>query len=258
MMMQIDSLLIPNVTHGFFGRRGGVSTGVYDSLNCGYGSDDRPECEAENIRRVCVKMGATPSQLARVYQVHSAECVYVRAPFSMDARPQADAMVTDQPGVVLGILTADCAPVLFVGAKADGTPVIGAAHAGWQGALKGVVEQTVAAMCNLGAQLFSIRAAVGPCITRASYEVSVGFEQAFLERDAGDEIFFRPGRAEGKLLFDLPGYIARRLQVCGVRQITLSDIDTLSNEQDYFSYRRACLSGARECGRQMSAIMIVP
>lgn len=242
------------VRHGFFGRRGGASTGPYATLNCGLATDD-PHA-SDNRARVAASFDAAPEQLQTVYQVHGNACVYVAA--TMSERPPADAMVTDQPGMMLGILTADCGPVLFCAPKKDGSGlVIGAAHAGWKGALGGILESTVTMMCDHGAALPDLRAALGPCITKTSYQVSRGFEAPFLTRDPSDEIFFSAcGVRDDKLLFDLPGYIARRLASCGVRRVILPDIDTVTHEQEYFSYRRACINGEGDNGRQLSVVMI--
>lgn len=243
------------VRYGFFGRRGGSSKGVYESLNCGLATDD--PFAAANREIVAQDLGGHPARLQTVYQVHGPTCVYMDAPVAPENRPKADAMVTDRPGLILGVLTADCGPVLFYGPKADGSMVVGAAHAGWKGALGGILESTVAMMCEYGAQLPEIRAAVGPCIAQKSYEVSIGFEEPFLSRDRADEIFFKQSMKDDKLLFDLSGYIAKRLAACGVRRVTLADVDTVANTQDYFSYRRATLSGEADNGRQMSAITTV-
>lgn len=248
------------VRHGFFGRRGGQSAGVYGTLNCGLATDD--PYATKNRVQVAHTMGVDPSRLQTVYQVHGAECVYISDKMSgagTGERPRADAMVTDVPGVALGILTADCAPVLFYAPRrgAAEVPIIGAAHAGWKGALGGVLESTVAMMCDYGAHLPDLRAAVGPCIAWKSYEVSAGFDGPFLQRDPADELFFKTIGKSDKLLFDLSGYISKRLSACGVRRISLSDVDTVTNEAEYFSYRRATLTGAADNGRQISVIAIV-
>lgn len=245
------------VKHGFFGRQGGVSEGIYNSLNCGVGSNDDPEAVQENRARVARALGGKPENLVRVWQNHSADCVIANEPqnFKEDP-PTADGIVTDQTGLVLGVLTADCGPILFAGEKTDGTPVIGAAHAGWGGALKGVLESTVSQMQALGAELGTIRAAVGPCIGPKSYEVSVGFETPFLTHNPEDEHFFREAQKEGHLMFDLPGYIANRLAHAGVTQVTITGHDTFAEQENYFSYRRTTHAGEKDYGRQISAIMI--
>lgn len=247
------------IKHGFFGRQGGVSENLYASLNCGPGSDDKAESVRENRQRVAGHFGATADQIATLWQIHSADCLIVDAPVTAtgEQRPKGDALVTDRAGLVLGVLTADCGPVLFAGEKADGAPVIGAAHAGWGGALKGVLESTVERMQEAGAGLETIRAAVGPCIGPASYEVSAGFEAPFLEHDPEDERFFKEARKEGHLMFDLPGYIASRLAQAGVKQVTITGHDTFADEERFFSYRRTTHRQEPDYGRQISAISIL-
>lgn len=247
------------VFHGFFGRAGGMSGGVYDSLNCGLGSDDAPENVAENRARVARVCGVAPDHMLSLYQVHGKECLYVDKAWALDeTRPQADAFVTDQPGFGLGILSADCAPVLFYGAKADGAPVIGAAHAGWKGALGGVLEETAGAMEKLGAVRDSLRACVGPCIGRASYEVGADFIEPFLEENDESVRFIRPAGKAGHAMFDLPGYAAWRLFRAGVRRIAIMDRDTYVQEAAFFSYRRATHRGEKDYARQISVIAIQP
>ncbi len=246
------------IQHGFFGRQGGVSEGLYDSLNCGLGSDDSDEAVRENRTRVAGHFGLGADQLMSVGQIHSPDCLYVDSIFSLgDDRPEADAMATDKSGLALGVLTADCGSILFAGEKTCGAPVIGAAHAGWGGALKGVVESTLERMQELGAEMQTIRATVGPCIGPKSYEVSVGFETPFLERNPEDEHFFREARKEGHLMFDLPGYIASRLAQAGVKQATITGHDTVPDEDRFFSYRRGTHRNEPDYGRQISAIAII-
>lgn len=245
------------IKHGFFGRQGGVSEGIYDSLNCGPGSYDSPEAVQENRTRVAGHFGMNADHLISLWQVHSPDCLIIDGPVpSGDDRPKADAMVTDKAGWVLGTLTADCGSILFAGEKSDGSPVIGAAHAGWGGALRGVLESTVETMEKLGVELDTIRTTVGPCIGPKSYEVSIGFEAPFLERDPEDEHFFREAQKEGHLMFDLPGYIASRLAQAGVRQVTITGYDTFAEEEKFFSYRRTTHRGEPDYGRQISAIAI--
>ena len=241
-----------DVRYGFYGRRGGVSTGIYDSLNCAAGSDDAPENVRENCRLILQDMGG--SHLQKTYQTHSAICTYIDAPCA--DTPQGDALVTDKPTIVLGILTADCAPVLFTGKKQNGDTLIGAAHAGWKGALGGVLQATVKMMVKQGAKLETIQGIIGPTITKASYEVSKGFEEPFIEYDEETSQFFGEGRAPDKLFFDLPGFHAFQLQKVGVKNIILSDIDTLSDEENYFSNRRRVQRGEPDYGRQIATIMI--
>ena len=197
------------VRHGFFDRAGGVSNGLYRSLNCGYGSSDDPEAVAENRARAMNACGMPPSALCTAYQVHSAEALVVTAPWPRDEAPRVDAMAAATPGLALAILTADCVPVLLADREAG---VIGAAHAGWRGALNGVVEAAVEAMLGLGARAKDIRAVIGPAIGAASYEVGPEFPAPFLARKPEDEDLFAPGEREGHFLFDITGYVARRLR----------------------------------------------
>ncbi len=243
------------VAHGFFGRQGGVSKGIYESLNCGIGSDDAPENVAENRKRVCEAIGAEPENLLSLYQVHGSACLKVEAAWTQDNRPEADAYVTRMPGLALGVLTADCAPVLFYGRSADG-PVIGAAHAGWKGALGSVLENTLQAMRELGAE--HIHASIGPCIQKRSYEVSLDFYENFCRTDENSERFFGGSRKSGRFIFDLPGYCAGRLGLAGVGDVLLFKDDTYSQEHAYFSYRRATHRSEPDYGRQISVIMIKP
>lgn len=243
-----------SVRFGFFGRQGGVSEGLYSSLNCGPGSDDDPKMVCENRARVAGHLGAKSENLISLWQVHSADCLTITE--SLPARPKADAMVTDRAGLALGVLTADCGPVLFYGEKPDGSPVVGAAHAGWKGALGGVLNATLQSMQDLGAQRESIRACIGPCIAQASYEVGEGFEAPFLKQSPENERFFKSSVKDGHLMFDLPGYIASALFMAGVRQVSITDIDTYQEEERCFSYRRTTHNKESDYGRQISAIMI--
>ena len=240
--------------HGFFGRRGGTSRGVYDSLNCGPGSADIPARIAEN-RRIAANClsGGRDTPLLSLYQVHGDRAVTVQKDWAGD-RPQADGMVTDRPGLILGILTADCAPVLLHDPAAG---VIGAAHAGWKGALTGILEATADAMMSLGATRENIRAAIGPAISQASYEVGRDMHAAVLKCDSQAADHFADGRDEDHFQFDLEGYAARRLKAAGVTRIWCAGIDTYQNG-DYFSYRRCTHRGETDYGRQVSAIMIAP
>ena len=235
--------------HGFFGRTGGVSTGLFASLNVGLGSSDDMAAVTENRRRV-VEALLPRATLVTCYQVHSAHVVTVDAPFADDSRPQADALVTRTPGLLLGILTADCAPVLFADVKAG---VAGAAHAGWKGALGGVTDATIMAMEVLGADRANIAAAIGPCIAQASYEVSDGFRAPFIAQDANNQRFFTDGRA-GHAQFDLEGYVAHRLEAADITTVERLKQDTFAQPDRYFSYRRATLNGEPDYGRQISLI----
>ena len=244
-----------HIFHGFFTRLGGHSTGEYNGLNCGIGSGDSPEVVQLNRALVAQKAGVDKDGLLSVYQEHGPQVVNVTQ--GWEDRPKADAMVTDQAGFALGILTADCAPVLFAGEKPDGSPVIGAAHAGWKGALSGVLCGTVAAMVQLGAQHKTIKASVGPCIGKQSYEVSLDFVDPFLEENEESERFFHAGSKDGHLMFDLAGYCAWRLARAGVGSVTLLDKDTYSNEEEFYSYRRMNHRGEKDYGRQISVISII-
>lgn len=236
------------VPHGFLGRAGGVSTGAMASLNCGWGSGDDPAIIVENRRRAAeaVMPGA---RIVSPYQVHGIE-VLAAGDWPDEERPHADALVTDRPGVLLGILTADCAPLLFADVEAG---VIGAAHAGWRGALGGVAEATIAAMEKLGAERARVVAAIGPTIARASYEVDYAFPEPFLAADPAAERFFVEGPA-GKPHFDLPAYLLHRLASAGLRQVEALGLDTYAREEDFYSFRRATHRGEPSYGRQISLI----
>lgn len=242
---------IPGVRHAFFTRQGGASKGIYDSLNLGLGSKDDAGDVLTNRRRVAKHMGVDLPSLMGVYQIHSAHCVVAHKPGQ--PRLEADAMVTDKPGLALTILTADCAPVLFADAEAR---VIGACHAGWKGALGGVVEATVAAMKKLGADPKRITAAIGPCIAVASYEVGADFMAPFLKEHPGSAVCFSPGMSPDKRQFDLPAYVLTRLQRAGVGYAQWVGEDTCADETRYFSNRRAFKAGEPDFGRLASAIVM--
>ncbi len=235
--------------HGFLGREGGVSTGIHAGLNVGLGSDDDRAAVAENRRRAVAAI-APGAALVTPHQVHSAEAVIVTAPFPDDARPRADALVTNRPGLLLGILTADCVPILLADARAG---VVGAAHAGWKGALGGIVAATVAAMASLGADPARIAAAIGPCIARASYEVDDGFRHRFAAADPANARFFLDGRP-GHHQFDIAAYAAHRLAEAGVGQVNDLGLDTYADPARFFSYRRATHAGEPGYGRQIALI----
>lgn len=245
---------LSGVAHGYFGRRGGVSTGVFASLNCGYGSDDDADLVRENRSRVATWFGAAEPRLLTVYQVHSAEAVRVTAPWARGDAPKADGMATSVRGIALGVLAADCAPVLFADADAG---VVGSAHAGWKGALGGVVEAVVGAMETLGARREWIRAAIGPCISQAAYEVGPEFRERFLEHAAANTRFFVPGVRGEHWQFDLPSYVAQRAQAAGV-QVEALGVCTYADEKGYFSFRRTTHRGETHYGRNLSAIMLKP
>lgn len=245
----IRAATLAGVPHGFFGRRGGVSSGIHAGLNVGLGSEDAADVVAENRRRAteAVLPGA---QLVTLFQVHSADAIVVTQPFEQAQRPHADALVTDRPGLALGILTADCAPVLLADREAG---VVGAAHAGWKGAIGGVTDSTLAAMEQLGARRERIAAAVGPCIARASYEVDADFVRRFAEADPENERFFTDTR-EGHAQFDLEAYVVHRLASAGVRRIEALGLDTYADPERFFSYRRATHRGEPDYGRQIAII----
>jgi YfiH family protein len=249
LILQPPNLSLSGIAHGFFGRTGGVSTGIYDSLNCGPGSDDDPAAVARNREQVADHFHA---ELVTLHQVHSATAVPVSVAWG-DARPQADGMATRTPGIALGILTADCAPVLFADSQAR---VIGAAHAGWKGALGGIVESTLAAMEELGAARANIAAAIGPCIAQANYEVGAEFRDTFLKADAANAAFFIASDRAEHFRFDLEGYVRDRLRRAGLRDVKGLSADTYAREADFFSFRRATHRSEPNYGRQISAIVL--
>ena len=239
-----------DLPHGFLGREGGVSEGIHAGLNVGLGSDDDRAAIAENRRRA-VDAVAPGSALVTLHQVHSPDAVAVTAPFPDDARPPADALVTDRPGLLLGILTADCVPVLFADA---GAGVIGAAHAGWKGAISGVTDNTLDQMERLGADRGNIVAAIGPCIARASYEVDENFVRRFEADDPANERFFTGGRRPGHAQFDIEAYVAHRLAAAGVSRVIALGEDSYAQPGRFFSFRRATHRGEPGYGRQISLI----
>jgi YfiH family protein len=238
--------VLGGVPHGFLGRRGGVSTGGIAGLNVGLGAGDADHAVQAN-RALAVETVLPGSRLATVYQIHSSDCVEVTEPWPDAERPQADALVTTTPGLLLGVVTADCAPVLFADVEAG---VIGAAHAGWKGAVGGVTDATIAAMERLGARRSRIAAAVGPCIAQPSYEVDAAFRERFGEADAR---FFAAGRP-GHFQFDLEGYVAARLESAGVGQVERLGLDTYHDAERFYSFRRATHRGEANYGRQISLI----
>jgi YfiH family protein len=233
-----DTLPVP---HGFFTRRGGVSTGSYASLNCSFSSQDDRGAVLENRARVARSLGADPARLLGLTQVHGNHVVTATEPWTAGQGENADAVVTAQAGLALGIVTADCAPVLFAD---HGRRIVGAAHAGWRGAVAGVLEATIAAMTVLGASPDRITAAIGPCIAQASYEVGPDLRDAVLLRSAADAAFFVKGRGEDRWQFDLAGYCAARLQAAGVGHVIVTGFDTLTEEDRFFSHRRRTLARA--------------
>ena len=240
------------VRHGFFTRQGGVSTGLYEGLNTGVGSKDDPVAVAENRRRVADWMGGAPNDLAACFQIHSAVARVAEAGWKGD-RPEGDATASATPGVICAVLTADCAPVLLVDPEAR---VVAAAHAGWKGALGGIVHSTVTAMEALGARPDRIVAVVGPCIAPASYEVDAAFQARFEHHDAGSDRFFSPGVAADRRQFDLPGFVLWRLEQAGVGEAAWTGDDTRMDAARFYSNRRAHLAGEPDFGRLMSAIAL--
>jgi len=242
------------IAYGFYTRQGGVSQGIYASLNCSPGSNDDADAIAENRSRVATHLGYADHLISTPWQCHSAECLVIDTPLTQ--RPEADAIVTDKPNIPIGILTADCGPVLMVGKKQNGAPVIAACHAGWGGALKGILESTIDKMLETGATLDSIKSCLGPCLMQASYEVSDDFMRPFIQKHEEAEHFFKAGHKSGHQMFDLPGYIAMRLSLAGIKHVSIMGIDTYKKEKDLFSFRRATPRDEADYGRQMSTIVI--
>ena len=245
----LRSRLLGDIPHGFLGRRGGVSEGIHAGLNVGLGSDDDREAIFENRRRA-VNVVLPNAELVTVHQIHSPDVVTVMEAVALDARPQADAMVTNRPGLLLGILTADCVPVLFADHQVG---VIGAAHAGWKGAISGVTDNTLAAMEALGADRARIVCAIGPCIAQKSYEVDDGFYRRFVNEADENERFFASGKP-GHWQFDIEGYVAARLAAAGVTKVECLGEDTYSQPERFFSYRRSCHRNEPGYGREISLI----
>ena len=243
---------LAGIRHGFFTREGGVSEGIFATLDCGF-TERNMDHVIENRRRVAAYLDAKPDHLLSCYQIHSPDVQTVTKIWPIDKRPEADAMVTKEKGIALGILTADCAPVLFADAKAG---VIGAAHAGWRGALTGVIENTVTAMEKLGAVRKNIFAAIGPCIWQDSYEVGPEFPAPFLAESDEHKKFFRPAFRSDHYMFNLPGYVEAKLRALGLGAVDPSPADTLPDETRFFSYRRACLKGEKRAGSLISAIIL--
>jgi YfiH family protein len=241
----------PGIAHGFFTRKGGVSSGPYASLNCAYGTGDAPENVHENIRRIVQNLSA--AGLARAHQIHSATAIITDRPWAPDARPEADAVVTNTPGLAVGITTADCLPILLADSK---NRVIAAAHAGWKGAFAGIIEETLKAMQTLGASTEHIVATIGPGIAQGSYEINNEFHERFLKDDEANQIYFIPGARIGHYLFDLKAYAKDRLRDAGVAHVNVLANDTCLEEDAFFSYRRITLRNETAYGCQMSAIVL--
>ena len=245
---------IPGLRHAFFSREGGVSGGIYASLNGGIGSSDDPANVAENRRRMAEQMGVAPERFLSVHQIHSPDAVVATGPWQGEARPRADAIVTRTEGLAIGVTAADCGPILLVDPNAG---VVGAAHAGWKGALTGIVESTVAAMERLGAERSGIVAAIGPLIRQHSYEVGGEFVERFIEADAENAPYFLPASRENHAMFDLAGFIRMRLENAGVLMIDDIGLDTYSDER-FYSYRRSVHRAEPDYGRHVHAIVLEP
>lgn len=246
---------LPGIRHAFFTRQGGVSQGIYASLNGGVGSSDDPAHVAENRRRMTARLRVAPDALASLYQVHSPDVVTVERAWAQGERPKADGMVTNRPGLALGIATADCGPVLFADAEAG---VIGGAHAGWKGAFTGVLEATLEGMEALGARRMRTTVVLGPMISGQAYEVGPEFVQRFLDVTPENSRYFRPSEKAGHAMFDLPAYIGARMQAAGVGSFTNLGLCTYADAERFFSYRRATHRGEPDYGRLISAIALTP
>ena len=256
--MQLSPVTHPHLDarrlkHGFFGRQGGVSEGIHGGLNCGYGSDDNRDAVGRNRARVAQALAVAPGALVTVHQFHSADVILAERAWPPDEAPRGDAMVSTTAGMALGILTADCAPVLFADSQGG---VIGAAHAGWRGALSGVLEATVQAMEDNGARRNRIVAVVGPCIAQKSYEVGPEFRAEFLARNPGYAAFFIPSSRTGHYQFDLAGFAMHRLAALGLGHSHDVAMDTYSDEMSFYSYRRSCHRAESDYGRQIAAIAL--
>ncbi|MPZ38244.1 MAG: peptidoglycan editing factor PgeF [Rhizobiales bacterium] len=244
---------LPGIRHAFFTRAGGVSGGVYESLNGGVGSSDTPEHVAENRARMATALGVQPERFLTAYQIHSPDVVTVEQPWTPDARPRADALVTRTPGIAIGVSTADCGPILFSDADAR---VIGAAHAGWRGAFTGVIEATVAAMERCGAHRNNIIAATGPMIRQPNYEVGPEFVARFKADSAVNQRFFTPSAKDGHAMFDLAGYIAAHLANAGIRHVEDIGRCTYADPATFYSYRRSVHRNEADYGRHINAIAL--
>ena len=253
-MTTASSLLsaIPGLRHAFFSREGGVSGGIYQSLNGGMGSRDDASHVAENRRRMAAQLGVAPDHLLTAFQVHSPDVAVASEPWDRATRPRTDAIVTRTEGLAIGVTAADCGPILFADASAR---VIGAAHAGWKGALTGVLESTIDAMETLGADRTRVVAAIGPLIRQPSYEVGLEFVERFINADAENVLYFLPGERDGHAMFDLGGFIRMRLENAGVLMIDDLGVDTYSDER-FFSYRRSVHRGEGDYGRHVHAIVL--
>jgi YfiH family protein len=251
-MIHAASLAFPNIRHAFFTREGGVSSGIYESLNGGLGSKDSPANVTENRTRMARMLGVAPTHFISCYQIHSPDVMTVTEPWTRENTPRADAIVTKTPGIAIGVGAADCGPILFADGEAG---VVGAAHAGWKGALTGVGEATIDAMEKIGAQRSRIRAAIGPLIRQTSYEVGPEFVQRFTAVDAVYETFFIASARASHAMFDLPGFIKARLEGAGIAGVEDLGLDTYADER-FFSYRRTTHRGEPDYGRHIHAISL--
>jgi polyphenol oxidase len=254
--MTLESLLlssVPGIRHAFFTRAGGVSSGIYAGLNAGLGSKDEPQHVQENRRRMAAALDVPPEKLLTLHQIHSPDVVVATEPWPTQVRPKGDAMVTKVPGIALGVTAADCAPVLMVDPKAR---VIGAAHAGWKGALSGVLEATIDTMVGQGAARDDIIVGLGPMLRQRNYEVGMEFVARFEEADAGNARFFASASRHGHAMFDLPGYIHARLSAAGVLMVDDIDLCTYADEESFFSYRRSTHRKEADYGRHIHAIVL--
>jgi YfiH family protein len=254
-MIQAPTLASPGIRHAFFTREGGVSEGIYQSLNGGIGSRDAPDKVRENRARMAAALGVAPTHLVSCYQIHSPNVIVAATPWTRENAPRADAIVTRVPGLAIGVSTADCGPILFADVEAG---VVGSAHAGWKGALTGVLEATIAAMEKLGAHRARIHAALGPLIRQPNYEVGAEFVERFKAADAANEKFFAPSSKAGHAMFDLPGYITSRLKCAEIKSVEDLGLCTYADPARFFSYRRATHRAEPDYGRHVNAIAIIP
>ena len=252
-MIQIDELKHPNIAHGFFGRQGGYSKGIFASLNCGLGSGDDRATVVRNREVVAKAIGGSEPQIVTTYQVHSADAIVVTKPWLHDERPKVDGMVTNVPGLILGTLTADCGPLLFSDKKAG---VIGCSHAGWKGALTGITDATVLRMEELGAKRENVVAVVGPTISKTAYEVGPEFFQRFIDASPRNKIYFTESVRREHHMFDLPAFLTDRMKAFGIGMVIDSALCTYAREEEYFSYRRATHAQEKDYGRQIAAITL--
>jgi hypothetical protein len=253
-MIQSPSLTFPDIRHAFFTREGGVSGGIYASLNGGIGSRDAPENVRENRARMAASLGVAPTHLVSCYQIHSPDVIVATEPWTRENAPRADAIVTRTSGLAIGVSTADCGPILFADAESR---VIGAAHAGWKGALTGVLEVTIAAMEKLGAARARIRAAIGPLIRQPNYEVGNEFVERFTAAEAANKRFFAAATRPGHAMFDLPGYIKSRLERAEIQGVEDLGLCTYADAARFFSYRRTTHRGEADYGRHVNAIALM-